>query len=274
VLAALLVFKFFAVVVAYASGGSGGLFSPALFLGGMLGGLIGILLSFLAHLGDWLPYFPSDARVIGGCVLLGMGAFFAAVIRCPITSLIIIFEMTGNYSLILPLMAGNMLAWHIARRLQPVGIYDALLQQDGVTLRKLPSYRGPHDYSKLPVRLIMTYDVFPLYLSEPPVAALRRSSAGDRCYRAYPVLDAAGKLAGVVTRVELEAASDAPEIAQLLAGRTVPRLNDDTPIQEAARRMIDQDLRQVAIVTSAQPEKLIGWLTMNDIVRQQNAVSE
>lgn len=107
IMATLLVLKFLAVVMNYASGGSGGLFSPTLFLGGMLGGLVGMGLANLQHLGLWIPAFPSDANVIGGCVLLGMGAMFAAVVRCPFTSLIIIFEMTGNYSLILPLMGGN-----------------------------------------------------------------------------------------------------------------------------------------------------------------------
>ena len=122
ILGTLLVMKFLAVVLNYASGGSGGLFSPTLFLGGMLGGLVGVGLANVQHMGEWIPAFPADDKVIGGCVLLGMGAMFAAVIRCPFTSLIIIFEMTGNYSLILPLMAGNMLAWQIAKRLQPVSI--------------------------------------------------------------------------------------------------------------------------------------------------------
>ena len=80
----------------------------------MLGGLVGVGLADLQHMGEWNPAFPSDSKVIGGCVLLGMGAMFAAVIRCRFTSLIIIFEMTGNYSLILPLMCGNLIAWGIA----------------------------------------------------------------------------------------------------------------------------------------------------------------
>src|SRR5690606_25673400 len=95
------------------------------------------------------------------------------------TSLIIIFEMTGNYSLILPLMAGNMLAWQIAKRLQPVSIYNSLLLQDGITLRTLPGYRGAQDYRKLPVQTIMTHDVFVLRGGEPPAAALKRIAHED-----------------------------------------------------------------------------------------------
>ena len=274
VLGVLLVFKFLAVVVAYSSGGSGGLFSPTLFLGGMLGGLVGVLLTLATHHGNWLPLFPADARVIGGCVLLGMGALFAAVVRCPITSLLIIFEMTGNYSLILPLMAGNMLAWQIARRFQPVGIYDALLLQDGVTLRKLPAYRGSQDYSKLPVQAIMTYDVFALFASEPPSAALHRAVAAGREYRAYPVLGMDGNLAGVVTWADLDRGRDEPSIAGLIGRREIFTVPPDLPIRTAAQRMIESNLSHVPVVSASQPGKLIGWLTMNDIMRQMSAASE
>ena len=171
VLGILLLFKFLAVVVTYSSGGSGGLFSPALFLGAMLGGLVGTALSWI-HTQIPIPGFPDQAAVIGGCVLLGMGASFAAIIRCPFTSLIIIFEMTGNYTLILPLMAGNIIAWGLVKRLRPVGLYSALLLQDGITLKRMPAYRGPQDYRNLPVATIMTHDVITLSSRMPAGEAL------------------------------------------------------------------------------------------------------
>lgn len=272
VLALLLVMKFLAVVINYASGGSGGLFSPTLFLGGMIGGLVGVGLADLQHLGDWIPAFPPDAKVIGGCVLLGMGAMFAAVVRCPFTSLIIIFEMTGNYSLILPLMAGNMIAWQIARRLQPVSIYNALLLQDGVTLRKLPAYRGAQDYRKLPVQVIMTHQVSRLHESEPPVAALKRTDTEDLRFRAYPVVDAEGQLAGVVTRYELQKHVEKESIAEIIAGQDLLAVTTETSIRDAANRMIGRNLQQVPVVSPADQKTILGWLTLNDIARQQNAV--
>ncbi len=272
VLGILLVAKFSAVVINYASGGSGGLFSPTLFLGGMLGGLVGAAFSNLQHVLPWIPEFPGDARVIGACVLLGMGSMFAAVVRCPFTSLIIIFEMTGNYSLILPLMAGNMLAWQIARSLQPVSIYNALLLQDGVSLRKLPAYRGAQDYRKLPVQVIMTHEVMALDASEPPAAALHRTQAEDMNFRAYPVMDAEGHLRGVISRRELETNRDAASIEAILLDREVITVTPETPIRDAAHRMLSAKVRQVPVVSPAEPSKLTGWLTLNDIARQQNAV--
>ncbi len=271
IIAILLVAKFLAVVINYASGGSGGLFSPTLFLGGMVGGLIGVGLADFHHLGDWIPAFPSDAKVIGGCVLLGMGAMFAAVVRCRFTSLIIIFEMTGNYSLILPLMAGNMIAFFIAKHFQPVSIYSALLLQDGISLRKLPAYRGAKDYRKLPVQSIMTHEVFALESEATAHGSLRKIAQEDRKFHAYPVVDAAGKLAGVLTKHELEETAGETTLGQLCEGREVVSVTLDSSIRDAANRMIVRNFQQVPVVSQADSGKLLGWLTLNDIARQQNA---
>lgn len=274
VLAVLLVFKFVAVVINYASGGSGGLFSPTLFLGGMLGALIGVALTDLHHLGEWIPQFPMDTKVIGGCVLLGMGAMFAAVIRCPFTSLIIIFEMTGNYSLILPLMAGNLLAFSIARRLQPVSIYNSLLLQDGVTLRKLPGYRGAQDYRRLPVQTIMTHETFGLDGAETAHDALKRIREAGQRYRAYPVMENGEDLLGVVTLHELEEFRNdgGKRIGEIIAGQDLLAITPDSSIHDAANKMVARNLRQVPVVSPDNPRKMLGWLTLNDITRQQNSV--
>ena len=271
IIATLLVAKFLAVVINYASGGSGGLFAPTLFLGGMLGGLIGVGLSDIQHLGEWIPAFPTDTKVIGGCVLLGMGAMFASVVRCPFTSLIIIFEMTGNYSLILPLMAGNMLAWQIAKHLQPVSLYSSLILQDGISLRKLPAYRGAQDYRKLPVQSIMTHDVFTIKLSEKPVDALNRIITEDRKYHGYPVVDDAGLLAGVITRHEIEENILGESITAIIGKQDILSVSTDTSIRDAANHMIVRDFQQVPVVSPTDSRKLLGWLTLNDIARQQNA---
>jgi len=271
VLAVLLLFKFLAVVINYATGGSGGLFSPALFMGGMLGGLVGIGWVGLQHLTEWLPTFPDDAKVVGGCVLLGMGAMFGSVVRCPFTSLLIIFEMTGNYSLILPLMAGNILAWRIARRLHPVPIYDALLLQDGVSLRRMPLFRGQRDYQNLPVQAIMSHEVFTLLDNQTCGGALRMITRLGVHYHGYPVLDAEERLLGVITRHELMDHPPETRIGELVAGQDLFALTPETSIREAANRMIARDIQQAPVVSIGDRTKLLGWLTINDISRQQNA---
>jgi len=132
-LMALCVLKLAATVWSYASGGAGGIFAPALFIGGMLGGAVGTLDMMLFHHGP---------DTVAAFALVGMGAVFAGIIRAPITSVLIIFEMTGSYGLILPLMIANMSAYALARHWRKTPIYEALLEQDGVVL--------PHGKATMP----------------------------------------------------------------------------------------------------------------------------
>jgi predicted transcriptional regulator len=125
VLVALCLAKLVATVLSYSSGGAGGIFAPALFVGAMLGGAVGNLDVFVLN---------HEQGQLGAFALVGMGAVFAGVVRAPITSVLIIFEMTGGYGLILPLMLANMTSYVIARSLRPTPIYEALLAQDGVIL--------------------------------------------------------------------------------------------------------------------------------------------
>jgi CIC family chloride channel protein len=127
--------KLAATVFSYSSGGSGGIFAPSLFMGGMLGGAVGYLDVTVLH-------HPSDA--IGAFAVVGMGAVFAGIVRAPMTSILIVFEMTGGYGLVLPLMIANMSAFALARHWRPVPVYEALLEQDGI---RLPQSRGPLDPS-------------------------------------------------------------------------------------------------------------------------------
>lgn len=126
VLLPLSLLKIAATVFSYSSGGAGGIFAPALFIGATAGGAVGAL--------DRLV-FAHSADSLGAFALVGMGAVFAGIVRAPITSVLIIVEMTGGYSLILPLMIANTLAYGIARHYRPTPIYEALLEQDGIRLR-------------------------------------------------------------------------------------------------------------------------------------------
>ncbi len=118
--------KLAATICSYGSGGSGGIFAPALFIGGMLGGAVGFLDVTVFH-------HASDS--IGAFAVVGMGAVFAGIVRAPITSILIIFEMTGGYGLVLPLMIANMSAFALARHWRHVPVYEALLAQDGIFLK-------------------------------------------------------------------------------------------------------------------------------------------
>ncbi|MGE9295216.1 MAG: chloride channel protein [Puniceicoccales bacterium] len=266
-------FKMLAVIICYATGGSGGLFSPTLFLGGMIGGIVGFGLVWLSE--QWhVFHLPETNQVVGACVLLGMGALFASIVRCPFTSLLIIFEMTRNYALILPLMAGNMISYYLASRLLRVPLYNSLLLQDGMNLRKLPAYQGAQDYRNLPVSTIMTYDAV---TAKADLSSKDNLAAITRKHHGYPVVDNEGLIVGVITHHEMEehaAAGDEAPIRELVCDQNIVSVTPDTSIRAAAAKLIKEDVLQAPVVSEKDERKLIGILTLHDIARQQNTASE
>jgi CIC family chloride channel protein len=262
--------KFFATVICYASGASGGIFAPVLFLGSMLGGLLGALM---------VQFLDVDSSVAAACALLGTGAFFAAVIRCPLTSVLIIFEMTQNYSLILPLMIGNFLAYVIAVKLRHIPIYDALLLQDGISLKKLPAYRGQQDWRNLPISTIMTHDCRTATGTLNAQENLTAIKDHGHKHHGYPVIADAHsqELIGIVTHHELEefagGGEEAP-LSEILREQNLIAIHPDDSIRDAANTLVVKDVLQAPVVSRKNPSKLLGILTLHDIARQQNAIEE
>jgi CIC family chloride channel protein len=121
----LLVLKLFAVTVSYASGNAGGIFGPSLFIGAMLGGIVGTVAQKVS---------PGHVAAPGAYALVGMGTAFAGIVRAPMTSVVMIFETTRDYAVIVPLMISNLVSLFISSRLQPKPIYEVLAEQDGIHL--------------------------------------------------------------------------------------------------------------------------------------------
>jgi CIC family chloride channel protein len=270
VLLLLFIGKFLATAICYASGASGGIFAPVLFLGSMLGGLFGALM---------VQFFHFESSVAAACALLGTGAFFAAVIRCPLTSVLIIFEMTHNYSLILPLMIGNFLAYVISVKMRQIPIYDALLLQDGISLKKLPAYSGQQDWRNLPVSTIMTHDCRTANGSLNAVDNLAAIRARGHTHHGYPVTDDINSqnLIGMVMHHELEeyiAADSSAPLSELLAKQKIISIHPDDSIRDAANTLVIKDVLQAPVVSRKDPSRLLGIVTLHDIARQQNAIEE
>ena len=258
--------KLVATALCYAMGGSGGLFAPVLFMGVMLGGTFGM---------GAVQAFDMGMEVAAGCAFLGMGAFFAAVIRCPMTSMLIIFEMTQNYSLILPLMVGNMIAYLISARLRAVPVYDALLIQDHVSLKRMPSYQGEQDWRNLPVSTIMTHDPVVLQGTDELESALE--DAATHLHHGYPVVNEADGLIGMFTHHELREAVEAGNsgsVAEFLAQKNLVSVFPDNSIRDVANTLVMEDVMQVPVVSRKDGSKLLGIVTLHDIARQQNAIDD
>jgi CIC family chloride channel protein len=251
-LVVLCIAKLIATVFSYSSGGAGGIFAPALFVGAMLGGVFGYVdVLLLRH----------DTQTLGAFALVGMGAVFAGVIRAPITSVLIIFEMTGGYGLVLPLMLANMTAYVLARRWRPLPIYEALLEQDGIVIPNAVSRYQPLE--QLSISGAMTPDT----RGFAPGVSIGEAAASlyAQTMMVVPVVDGHGRLSGVVLPSDLRrpgAPSDAPVTTVLRPAHTIRA--DASPVA-ALVSMNELGARQLLVVDDQ--GRLVGVLAMGDIVR-------
>jgi CIC family chloride channel protein len=142
-MALLVVLKVIATTSSYSSGNAGGIFGPSLFIGAMVGGTVGSL----AHMA-----FPRYTADVGAYALVGMGTAFAGIVRVPLTSVIMIFEMTRDYTIIVPLMISNLVSFYVSYTLQRTPIYEALAHQLGI---HLPSASTRQDVAHLRVSVAM-----------------------------------------------------------------------------------------------------------------------
>jgi CIC family chloride channel protein len=217
--------KLVATIISYASGNAGGIFAPTLYLGAMAGGSVG----FLVH-----RFAPSMTSSPGAYALVGMGALFAGIIRAPLTSVFMIFELTQDYQIFVPLMIANMLSFVIARHYQSKPLYRALLEQDNV---HLPDLRTRITFSSWRARDIMTRE-FTIIPSGTPVVKVANSFVDDGL-KCLPVGDNES-LIGLVTREQVERAminglGEKP--ISSIAMRNFPHTHSDHPIDVVLERL-------------------------------------
>src|ERR1041385_1249708 len=174
--------KLIGTVISYSSGSSGGIFGPSLYIGGMLGGAVGLGAQHL---------LGNPAVQPGAFALVGMGAAFAGIVRAPVTSIIIIFEMTNNYSIILPLMIANIISYLLASELSLTPFYDAVLLQDGIHL----PHEQRHALRQLLVSAAMTAPAKSLNGTDNVADAFARLESLPERLHGYPVTDVDNQLA-------------------------------------------------------------------------------
>jgi CIC family chloride channel protein len=235
--------KLIATVWSYSSGGAGGIFAPSLFIGGMLGGAIGYL--------D-VALFDNSPTTIASFALVGMGAVFAGVVRAPITSVLIIIEMTNGYSLILPLMIANMSAYGLARRLQPLPIYEALLEQDGIDLTPPPVELDAIDAAPLAELPELDRDFVSFFPALPATALLANSATAGR-QELFPVLDQNEALVGMILLEDLTLLAGEPQLqTALINAADIMRppiwLGERDNLRTAYDRLVSSGLRELPVL--------------------------
>jgi CIC family chloride channel protein len=258
----LAVLKIVATAVCYASGNAGGIFGPSMFIGAMLGASVGSV----AH-----HFFPADTAGPGAYALVGMGTAFAGIIRTPLTSVIMIFEVTRNYTIIVPLMISNLIAFYISQRLQREPIYAALARQDGLHLPHGDTARVPRQ-SRVISALRPAPPPFPAAMTI--AEAHRRAADGE--LGSWPVSDDVG-LVGIVRLSDLATAVRDGRGDELIVAVISPLdvddetefsvyVHPDQPLSLALSRMGETGHTALPVVSRANARNIVGMVTLSDIL--------
>jgi CIC family chloride channel protein len=264
-MALLVPLKLIATTSCYGSGNAGGIFGPSLFIGAMLGGTAG---NVAHHL---LPDYTASA---GAYALVGMGAAFAGITRVPLASVIMIFEMTRDYSVIVPLMIANLISFFVSERLQREPIYVALQHQDGIHLPP-----GVRDRPEMPLVRTALIPAEHVFSGSATVEEAARSLDEER--NAAPVVDGHG-LVGMVSLAQLQKQLAEGHgnwtLAEFLSGydssdpltpltiENFPHVHVDQPLDVALKHIAEAKLNVLPVVSRTNLRDLRGVVSLNGIL--------
>jgi CIC family chloride channel protein len=258
--------KFLLTLIAYGSGAPGGIFAPALVLGSALGYLVGFSAQGLETLVGVPLGMPAGISPATTYALAGMGAFFSAITRGPITAIVIVFEITTDFNLVLPLMIGSVIAYLIADRLAGGSLYTRLLAWNGIHLETAAA-SGP--WADLTAATLMQRRVETLSsqmkLSE-AVQAFSRSH-----HRGFPVVDD-GKLVGIVTQSDLADVSRRPSATEeaTLGDIMTPQPVTVSPKDPLTHVLYLLNRFKLSRLPVTDAHKLVGIITRADIIRAES----
>lgn len=261
-LALLAVFKILATSFSFSSGTPGGMFAPTLFIGAMIGGAVG----GVEHI-----FFPHLGGTVGGFALVGMGVLFAGFLRVPMTSVFMVLELSGNYSIILPVMISNTIAYLISLKYQPVPLFDMFSRQDGTDL---PSMEEQRERSTLLVEDAMRPPAEIVLRAEDTVSdASRRVSATTLEF--FLVSHRNGDWTSVtkeeLRRLAKEGKGTMP-LARALSSPLLPWLHPDQPLDVALRQIGEWPL--LPVIHRADFNNLQGIISIADILAAYGAASD
>lgn len=261
-LAVLAALKILATMLSFVSGTPGGMFAPTLFIGAMLGAAVG---------GAQHVFLPHLSGSPGTYALVGMGVLFAGFLRAPMTSVFMVLEVSGNYSIIVPVILANTFAYVISRGLQPTAIFDVLTRQDGLDL---PSMEEQREEGILRVEDAMR---------AVPNSVLDGDETADHAFRRLDEESSDVLLVRLhpsgwsnITRPELETivkdGKGSQSLSALLAEQQVPHLHPDLPL-ETALRYVDRWLL-VPVVNRADLRNIEGVVSQRDVLDRYRDFAE
>lgn len=253
----LLVTKFVVTFSCYGLGGCGGIFSPTLFFGGM----VGIVTAGLLNL-----EFPVSHTDTLALAVVGMSACLGSVVFAPVTGIIMVFEMTHEFALVPALMIGALVSQTISRKMNHINFYDALLVQDGHRMEHLRPPRDLEDWQHLPVSAIANFS--PVTLDD-LTPALIECTLKAHPYGQFPVVKD-NQILGILSRQEAKLALTQKRPPSLTKALTCQR---DQNVGQLEKLLIESDSR-VVLVLDRKDGKLIGLVTLHDLLRAESSMTE
>jgi CIC family chloride channel protein len=254
--------KILATMLSFVSGTPGGMFAPTLFIGAMLGGAVGGAERYL---------LPNLTISPGTYALVGMGVLFAGFLRAPMTSVFMVLEVSGNYSIIVPVIVANTFAYVISRSLQPIPIFDLLTRQDGLDL---PSMEELREEDILRVEDAMQPSNAPLLESDDTLAKAVREI--DQSKSEYLLVRLSPTGWSTISKEQVLTVSGdgngEAKLAELLPLTRVPYLHPDHPL-ETALRYVDR-WPVVPVVSRADYRKLEGVVSQRGVLERYREFGE
>lgn len=262
VLLTLMMLKIVATSFTLGSGGSGGIFAPSLFIGAMIGGAVGTLVH---------QFFPTITASSGAYSMVGMGAFVGAVTHAPITSIIIIFEMTNEYTVILPLMIATIIAVTFTTKMQPESIYTLKLVKRGIQFSK---GKEINVLKALKVEDAYNRDCERLSPNTPFKDII--STIMDSDHEIFCVVDDKDRFLGYVTEKSIRTVMDDPmSLSNIIVAydliETNPRyITPDTNLDTVMNVFGKSGVGELPVVDSQKSDQLLGYLTRQSIIDEYN----
>ena len=267
----LALFKIIATTLSFSSGTPGGMFAPTLFIGAMLGAAVGSFEKI---------YFPHLTGSIGSYALVGMGVLFAAFLRAPLTSVFMVLEVSGNYSIVLPVILANTIAYVISRVVQPVPIFEEFTHQDGLYL---PSMEEVREESSLHLEDAIQPVVVPVLQGSDTVLNAEQSLAQYENNKTASVVLVQGsdglwyaakreELEAIFAEPVVEVANNLPvelrevSLAERLGPERTPMLFPDLPLSSALPHF--QRWPMLPITNRAVRGSLEGVVTLQDVLNR------
>ena len=254
--------KIIATSLTLGSGGSGGIFAPALYIGAMLGGAFGTAINML---------FPFMTAKPGAYALVGMGAVLAAAAHAPLTNILLLFELTGDYHIILPIMVACIMSTLTIRALSPHSIFSIGLHKKGITIE---AGKEVNVLQSLKVKNAMTTKNLEFLPEDMPFGEILRHITLSN-HSNFPMVNKEGHLTGVISFQEIRKHVFDPDLEQLVIARdlailSIPTVTPSDNLKDALSRIALGNIKQLPVVDTKDPKKLVGILTRSDIITAYN----